>query len=442
MKKERISEILENIDPKYIDEATLYPESIDGTPFYPRKKKLRYSVMKWGAVAACFAVILVGALVIVPSIRRNGVGRGPGAGSTESSPNTVMVGGIARPYGNKTVYSDLIDRAWQWEYLTVFERYTSMELYGKPFHSKAEEIGEELLGDTLGSYEVSGYDVYTGRTYSQTFEVRQIKGISDDLMTAVKMEGKYYIFKNNEYAPPSKLGKLLDSYSLADAVELHSFSTCEGYTETGRYYLENDDMIWQILDECRNAPFDEKDFGELGGENCIQFSVTSETLGVYKVVLDITENGYLTTNVFDWGYVYYIGEDAANRIISYATENAEEAQPEPYAYSVMGTLTGIYDGYFIIDDSILCKDPNDGMEFKVPTDDLRIRRFVDPDNGEVRVGGLVRIEFTGEIDISDGNKPTEIISISEVKLYDKAGGEEETVKEAEHASTSSYTVIL
>ena len=420
MKKERISEILENINTKYIDEATLYPEPIDGAAFYPKKKKLRYSVMKWVAAAACLAVVIVGALVVVPYIRRNGFESSPGSVSNESSPGTVMIGGIVRPYDdNKLLYFSGPARLWQWDLLAVYEQYTSMELYGKQFYSRGAEIREELLGDTLGSYEVSGEDHgYTDKTYSQTFEVRQIKGVSDDLMAAVKMDGKYYIFKNNEYDPPSTLGKLLDSYSLADAVELHRFTTCEGYIDTGSYYLEDDGMIWQIFDECRNAAFVGDEFWDSSKENEVSFSVTSEVLGVYKNVLSISDKGYLRTNIFDWGYVYYIGEEAANRIISYAMENAAEASPEPYTYSVSGTLTGIYDGYFIIDDSVLCKDPDDGMEFRIPTDDLRVRRYVDADRGMARIGDIVLISFKDDIVIKDGTIINEVFSISKARLYD------------------------
>lgn len=418
MNKEKISEILENINTKYVDEATLYPESIDGAAFYPRKKKLRYSVMKWGAAAACLAVVTAGALVVVPSIRRNSFEGSPGAVSDENSPGTVVIGGIVRPYDNKTLFVSGPARIWQWDLLTVYEQYTSMELNGKQFYSKGMEIAEELLGDTLGSYEVSGEDTYTDKKYSQTFDVRQIKGVSDDLLAAVKMEGKYYIFKNNEYDPPSTLGELLDSYSLADAVELHRFSTCEDYTETGFYKLENDDMIWQILDECQNAPFDENDYFELYRESCIEFTAASDVLGVYNSAFRITENGYLLTNIFDWGYVYHIGEDAANRIISYATENAEEAAYEPHTYSIAGTLTGIYDGYFTIDDSVLCKDPDDGMEFKIPTDDLRVRRYVDPDRGAAKVGDIVTISFADDIVIKHGTIINEVFSISKARLYD------------------------
>ena len=55
MKKERISDILENINTKYIDEATLYTG---------KTQKLRFSAVKWGAVAACLSLALVAAFAI------------------------------------------------------------------------------------------------------------------------------------------------------------------------------------------------------------------------------------------------------------------------------------------------------------------------------------------------------------------------------------------
>lgn len=50
MKREKISETIENINPKYIDEATEYTGVAKITP-----KKVWY---KWAAVAACFALVL------------------------------------------------------------------------------------------------------------------------------------------------------------------------------------------------------------------------------------------------------------------------------------------------------------------------------------------------------------------------------------------------
>ena len=50
MKRKKISETIENINPKYIDEATEYTGAVISTP-----KKVWY---KWVAVAACFALVL------------------------------------------------------------------------------------------------------------------------------------------------------------------------------------------------------------------------------------------------------------------------------------------------------------------------------------------------------------------------------------------------
>lgn len=50
MKRKKISETIENINPKYIDEATEYTGVAKIAP-----KKVWYN---WAAVAACFALVL------------------------------------------------------------------------------------------------------------------------------------------------------------------------------------------------------------------------------------------------------------------------------------------------------------------------------------------------------------------------------------------------
>lgn len=55
MRKEKISEIVGSISTKYVDEAVLYTG---------KTKKLRYSVLKWGAAAACLCLALVAAIAV------------------------------------------------------------------------------------------------------------------------------------------------------------------------------------------------------------------------------------------------------------------------------------------------------------------------------------------------------------------------------------------
>ena len=87
------------------------------------------------------------------------------------------------------------------------------------------------------------------------------------------------------------------------------------------------------------------------------FTITSETLGVYKVAMYVTVDGYLWTNAFNYQYLFNIGEDAASKIIKYAKENSTEAEYEPYQNTIVGKITEITDEYILLDDSILCANP-------------------------------------------------------------------------------------
>ncbi|MBQ1208712.1 MAG: hypothetical protein IIX65_09295, partial [Lachnospiraceae bacterium] len=67
-------------------------------------------------------------------------------------------------------------------------------------------------------------------------------------------------------------------------------------------------------------------------------------------------------------------------------------------------------------DSVLCKNPKDGMVFKVSTDDLRIRRCVE--FGGISVGDIVVVDFKGEIKVDAGNLVEGAYSLSEGYLHD------------------------
>ena len=77
--------------------------------------------------------------------------------------------------------------------------------------------------------------------------------------------------------------------------------------------------------------------------------------------------------------------------------------------SARGTIAEITDGYILIDDSVLCKDPADGIRYKVLLDDIWIFRFVD--KGFAKAGDIVQIMYEGKIDYDNANlveKPVDI----------------------------------
>lgn len=364
-------------------------------------KKNRNHWLKWGSLAACFAVLLIAGTAILPS----------------------LFGGNVTPNGTDGRYKDYNIHAsesaivWPWEYQTVYEKYASVEIDGIEYYGKGRAVSEALVSESIGNYTFVGYDeINDGKKYTAEFEVYKLQNIAQSQFVAVKMEDSYYVFQNDEYAPPNTLGELMDVVNLSEVVELQRFSEGDNSPDSKHFALSSDDYVWEVLSECRNAPFVEDQTWTVGDRSYLSFTITSEALGVYKVALYVTEDGYLWTNAFNWQYLFNIGEDAASRIIHYAKENSTEVEYEPYRNSVAGTIIKITEEYILVDDSILCKNPADGITYKVLLNDLRISRYVD--YGIVKVGDTVQISYEGEIDETSGNTIAGAISAFKATISD------------------------
>lgn len=386
MKTPRITNAVGHIDDKLITDAA---ES---------RKKKNNNWIKWGA-AACFAVIAIAGAAILPSVLNKGEAL------------------TADRYKDLYIMSSESAIIWQWEYLTDSEKYRQIEIGDISYNSKGRSVSEELVGESLGTYTISGYDEINEEWHSISAEAYRLNNIAEEQFIAVKLEDKHYVFMNGEYAPPATLGELMGDIDLPEVIELSRFSEKRSGPDSSHFRLENDDYIWEVLSDCESAPFVEDQMWHEGGREYISFTISSEAMGVYKNVMYITQDGYLWTNAFSWQYLFYIGEEAAGKIISYAKANSEQAEYEPYMNTLAGTVTEITDDYILIDDSVLCKDPDDGISYKVPLDDLRISRYVD--SGVIKVGDTVQVSYTGEIDAADGNCVNSAVDISKAIISEE-----------------------
>ncbi len=347
-----------------------------------KRKKKQKLWLKWGSIAACFAVLFVAGALVFPT----------------------LLGGEPTPGGTNDRYKDINimvgDSAivWPWEYQTVFEKYTEVTIDGIVYRSHGRPVSEELLGDLIGTYTVLGVDEIEGDRYTEEFEVYRLTYADKSQFVAVKMEGAYYVFKKDTYEPPHTLGELFGLVDLSEAIELNRFSVNGDSPSKKHFTLSNDDYVWEILSGCEKAPFIEDEKWIAHDREYYSFTVTSETLGVYKVAMYVTVDGYLWTNAFSYQYLFNIGEDAAGKIIKYAKENSTEAEYEPYQNTIVGKITEITDDYILLDDSILCTNPDDGIIYKILLNDLRISRYAE--SGTIRVGENVQITYKGEIDES------------------------------------------
>ena len=358
------------------------------------KKKTKHSPwLKWGSIAACFALLVIAGTAILPSLF------GGDGGTTNKYKDFIQAGESAI--------------IWPWEYQTVYEKYTELKFDGIEYLGRGREVSASHVGEIIGNHTVVGYDeINSGKKYTKEFEVYKLKDAAQSQFVAVKMEGKYYVFKNDKYAPPSTLGELFNLVDLPKVIELNEFSENGDGPNKNHYVLKIDDYVWEVLAGCKNADFVEDDKWSVHKRDHLSFTVTSETLGVYRVAMYVTADGYLWTNAFSYQYLFKIGEDAAGEIIKYAKENSSEAEYKPYQNRIVGNVVEVTDEYILIDDTVLCNNPSDGTTYKVLLNDLRISRYVDHEI--IKVGSTVQITFEGEID--EANTIDSAISASQVKI--------------------------
>ena len=358
------------------------------------KKKTKHSPwLKWGSIAACFALLVIAGTAILPMLF------GGDGGTTGKYKDFIQAGESAI--------------IWPWEYQTVYEKYTELKFDGIEYLGRGREVSASHVGEIIGNHTVVGYDeINSGKKYTKEFEVYKLKDAAQSQFVAVKMEGKYYVFKNDKYAPPSTLGELFNLVDLPKVIELNEFSENGDGPNKNHYVLNSDDYVWEVLAGCKNADFVEDDKWTVHKRDHLSFTVTSETLGVYRVAMYVTADGYLWTNAFSYQYLFKIGEDAAGKIIKYAKENSAEAEYKPYQNRIVGKVVEVTDEYIVIDDTVLCNNPSDGTTYKVLLNDLRISRYVDHEI--IKVGSTVQITFEGGVD--EANTIDSAVSASNVKI--------------------------
>lgn len=355
--------------------------------------------VKWVSVAACFAVLVIAASAILPSLfKDDGV-----------SPDKYKY--------SIAIQDSELGIVWPWEYLTLGEKYYAVKFNGKNYSVKSSvKINDtSLLGNVIGTCEAQGVDHYTDKKYSAAFDVRKIIGVSEEKLIAVGKDTEFYVYILNSTEKPDTFGEMLELYGLPQTLKLYRFSKCKGYNEKGYFSLNDDSYIWQILAECKDAKLcDETDSFDRSNRKYLAFTATSEALGAYKQVIYISEDGYFATNIFNYSHIYFIGKNAAEKIIRYAENNSEKAEFEPYELTVSGTLTEIENGYVLIDDTVLCANEADGTVYKIFVNDIKMRRCIECT--DLKVGDTVAVKYKGEI--SDRNEINGAYSICKGTLVD------------------------
>lgn len=386
MKREKISEVMENISTKYVEEAATYTGK--------NKAVKKSSWYKWSAVAASVALVVIGGIKLIPAL----------LGDNADGKYIHQIAGMESAM------------EWPWEYKTLGEKYPMIAYDGKEYDIKSfRKITTNSLGENLGVGVAEGVDIYTDKIYTESLEVCQISGVSVEKLIAAGKNGEFHVYRLRKVEKPATFGELMQVYGLGENLGFYRYQVCEGYKGKGYYNLADDTYIRQILSDCKDAPLDDSvDSFDRSNRNYLSFTATSDELGVYKRVVYISEDGYFATNIFDYSHIYFIGTDAASKIIEYAKQHSEKGTEEAYEQTVAGTLLEIGEDYVLVDDSVLCRKKEDGTVYKIYTNDIRMKRCVEVAGS--KVGDIVVVKYDGEISAS--NEITGAYSMDKGRLMD------------------------
>ena len=359
-----------------------------------------------------------------------GVTAGIWGGMVLNRPNdgTTEIGGTTKPTPeiqtdapvNGAFWDDLRERKdinvmipetsieWGWEDMTDSERYTNLDLGGKTYRMRGTVTN--YLGEWLESGEAYGFawDQDNAR-HGIPCEIYAMTFSPDHSVVAVQFEGSSEVYRfecERDYDPPKTLGEFMETRKLSEVLPLTSLYHERwdgGSSKYDKFALsaEHSDGVWAILEKYGDAPFTENSSEESFNihhydKERIGFSATSEVLGIRNQSFAVNDNGYIITNLEQYGYNYFIGVDAAREVIDYVKAHMTDPLPEEKApvYYIVGTVTEKGDGYIKVDDSIMMKNPEDGLTFTIDVTDKKLGRVC---NAQISVGDHVLITYDGRI---------------------------------------------
>ena len=315
---------------------------------------------------------------------------------------------------------------WGWEELTDAERYTEMEFDGKTYAMMGTI--KNHLGEWLASGEAYGYDFNEGNArHSIPCEIYALTFSPTHHVVAVQFTGQSEVYRfewKKPYDPPATFGELLSDYNLplSEMISL----TSPGYQTAGtswpsKYALSDadSDAIWEILKECENAPLNSNYNYRYNARTDISFSITSEILGIQGRPFVVNQDGYILANLEQYAYKFYIGADTAQEIIDYVLTHMTGPVPSAQPYEIVGVVTEIGDGYIKVDDSIMMKDPSEGLVFTITTEKKQLSRVVEH---LLRVGSHVAVSYDGRVNEENPLLVETATNIQVVEIDTEGGG--------------------
>ncbi|MGN1085011.1 MAG: hypothetical protein ACI4QX_08400, partial [Lachnospiraceae bacterium] len=270
----------------------------------PQKRKSRKALwISVGTMAACLALVLV-----LPTVLR----------LITVSDQKGGDWGDTRKYKAFTLSRKESAIRWPWDCQTIAKQFPAVTYNDTEYHLRTSYLEEDmtipatLIGEKLADITASGYDWKNDVSHTTECSLYEIAGVDPDRFLAVNYAGDennydYYVFMQNEFNPPATLGDFITSLNLTETLPLTKFYyKTYDYTKkewkTKQYGLtpEDSNVVWEMISGYSDQKTQTD--GIHGYEDKqIDFSATSQALGAYNLSFSLNADGYLSTNLENYG---------------------------------------------------------------------------------------------------------------------------------------------
>lgn len=298
MNREELKKMISLIDDAKLAEAAISP---DQQVLRPATRLTVRPAWQKALMAAAVVVLVIAASFVWTKL-------GPGLKPTDTTVPTSMATTEATKVTPK------------WEELEVFEKYIGgAVINGIEYRSSVRELDENLIETKLGSLRLTGYDIYTDKTYEIDAAFYRIRDIDLDCVVAVRYEGYdgYYGFFNLTFKFET-LADLINRLDLPEHLKINNTfirSVWQGDAQKDllrwEYYsLPDPGIVWdRLLARTDIVNEGEAARDKLGWE-VLSISIDYAPAGQSNIGIVLFDNGYLTTNILWSLQSFYIGEEA------------------------------------------------------------------------------------------------------------------------------------
>lgn len=313
---QELFEAVGQLDDRFIEEAAA-PEST---------RKASKKIIPFASLVAAAAAV---ALLVSPfgqnGLRYLGLIGEPDSGNGQTdSPSSY--GSTDEYYVNSTELDYVILRPWS--ELSDVERWSSFTLSDKEYLMRSSiALSPSQVAKSRGKVTLVGYDEITDEKHTKKAEVFEIKNVSPDCALAVLYDDGSYRAYAREFYTPETLGQMVQDLGLKHTLKVGNVYC--SYMENGAWVTETYSglKVSDLLDVFNEYAAAECQMGEQAFNkkliNWYDISVTIEELGHRNISVAFTKDGYIQTNIMDFGKLFYVGEDTVKAFFEHIKKNCE-----------------------------------------------------------------------------------------------------------------------